>query len=200
MIHFIGYGGNVKILVSSLIVLISVYSFAESKKQIHQVQSFHKPGVEELRLVVLDNIVLNVELHAQAQNIVGFEHKANSETDKKKVIEVYNKLKDPAAVLDVPKAADCKVNQYVIEGEVFENVPGIPQFRETKNNETQESDRREAKVTYSLQCFKWAQLKGLKASVFKTFPDLKQLHVTTTLKDSQPSKQITPKDVQVPGF
>ena len=76
----------------------------------HGSLSAHEHGVAQLN-VALDGNSLELELHSPAMNLVGFEHKAQSDQDKKAVEMAKQQLANPITLFGIPAAAGCKVSK-----------------------------------------------------------------------------------------
>ncbi len=85
----------------------------------HRQHDAHVHGHAQLNLVVSGQ-TLQVELETPSNNLLGFEHQAKSEKDKKTLREALAVLNDPSKWLRPAAAAACKLQDMDIESALLE--------------------------------------------------------------------------------
>jgi hypothetical protein len=140
----------------------------------------HAHGVAEINIAV-DGGKADVEFRAPAENVMGFEHEAKSEIDKKKrdaALRTVRTKMQQMVVFDLKLG--CKLSEVktvVVEepGEPGETQPGKNAHAQKDQKKT--AEHREVRATYSVACDK--PLPGSRATfgVYKVFPALHEIKV-----------------------
>jgi hypothetical protein len=146
------------------------------KKRHHKA---HVHGSGELTLVT-DNNDLVIELHAPADDMVGFEHMPKSKEDKEKVASAIKMLKDSSAIFEIPSTAKCT-----------EQKPAVVET-ELTDQKHKHRDHTEFEVTYSFSCSDVGQLSYLTVLAFKKFSGMKSLKAQGVTATGQFSAKLTP--------
>ncbi len=192
-----------KIRIAFCIIFFASLVSANKEKVVshheHRANSAHEHGSGEFNVVLAEK-TLSVELHTPAESLVGFEHKAKSDNDKKKVSDIYKKLKDEQNVLMMPSSANCKLAKFEVEGEIFEDIPGLNVVSEEHEHGDHQDGHSDIEVRYVFECTNVANLKGMKVSLFKTLKNLKRLKVQTVINDKQNSADLLNETQPLPGF
>ncbi|MDJ0834176.1 MAG: DUF2796 domain-containing protein [Gammaproteobacteria bacterium] len=103
------------LLLSSLLMIQPVV--AEDQ---HRQHDAHVHGHAQLNLVVSGQ-TLQVELETPSNNLLGFEHQARSEQDKKTLQQALAVLNDPSKWFQPDAAASCKLQDIDIESALLES-------------------------------------------------------------------------------
>jgi predicted small lipoprotein YifL len=77
-------------------------------------QQAHEHGVADLR-VALEGSTLLVEFESPLANLVGFEHVARSDAERKAIADLDKRLRAPAGLLGLPAAAGCSLKEVELE-------------------------------------------------------------------------------------
>lgn len=102
----------------SLLVLLLIQPV--SAQQEHRHHDAHVHGHAQLNLVVSGQM-LQVELASPSNNLLGFEHRARSEQDKKILQQALAVLNDPAQWLRPAASASCQLQDIEIESTLLES-------------------------------------------------------------------------------
>lgn len=92
------------VIASTLSLLFPATLAAETERQ----HGAHEHGVSQLK-IALDGKLLQFELEAPGSDIVGFEHEAEDDAQKKSIKSALSMLGDPMSIFDFPAAAGCSV-------------------------------------------------------------------------------------------
>ena len=161
---------SVSLGMAVVFALVHVGAAAE-KRQLEA----HVHGVAELNIAV-EGVKATVEIRAPAENIVGFEHEARSESDKKKrdaALALLRSRADQMVVFD-PKLR-CKSSE--MQTTVTEDADGHGKQKPASKPQQMRGEHREVLGTFSVACA--APLAGskVKFAVSKVFPEIHELKV-----------------------
>jgi hypothetical protein len=150
----------------------------------------HEHGVGRLN-AALDGQTLELELESPAMNLVGFEHAANSDADKAKVAAVRALLEKPLVLFNLPKAADCVVENQELESPLFGDAPAAD---DEDAKDEHHHDHSEIHAHYQFTCATPAALKTLDlANIFNTFPATQKIQVQLISPNGQQGVEVTAK-------
>jgi hypothetical protein len=156
----------------------------------HSSLGAHEHGVGRLN-AALDGQTLELELESPAMNLVGFEHAANSDADKAKVAAVRAQLEKPLALFNLPKAADCVVENQELESPLFGDAP---EADDEDAKDEHHHDHSEIHAHYQFTCATPAALKTLDlANIFNTFPATQKIQVQLISPNGQQGVEVTAK-------
>ncbi len=149
----------------------------------------HEHGAARLN-VVLEDKVLELELESPAMNLVGFEHAANSDSDKAKVAAVRTQLENPLALFALAKAANCSESAQELESPLFGDKPT------SVHNEQGHS---EIHAHYTFDCETPEQLTTLDLSpLFKAFPATNRIQLQLIGPNGQQGIEATAAHASIP--
>jgi hypothetical protein len=117
----------------------------------------HEHGVSTLK-IALEGQTLEMELESPANDIVGFEHAPENESQKAKVENALALLKSEAGVFKTPSAANCKITDVSGEFEVEKDHAGFH-------------------VTWKIKCLNPGKIKNLETTFFQQFPKAEEIEV-----------------------
>ena len=153
----------------------------------------HEHGVGRLN-AALDGQTLELELESPAMNLVGFEHAANSDADKAKVAAVRAQLEKPLVLFNLPKAADCVVENQELESPLFADTPDADDDHDKDAKDEHHHDHSEIHAHYQFTCATPAALKTLDlANIFNTFPATQKIQVQLISPNGQQGVEVTAK-------
>ena len=87
----------------------------------HRSLAAHEHGAAQLN-VALDGNTLELALESPSMNIVGFEHAANSASDRAAAAKAEQHLQDPLVLFNIAPNADCKVVSVVLASPLFSSA------------------------------------------------------------------------------
>ena len=155
--------------IALLFILVDLAAAAEKRQ--HEA---HVHGVAELNIAV-EGTKATVEIHAPAENIMGFEHEARSDSDKKKRDAALALLRSKAdqMVLFDPKLR-CKSS--AMQTAVTEEHEEGQEKRAAKEQKVS-GQHREVQGTFTVACA--APLAGsrVKFGITKVFPEIHEVKV-----------------------
>lgn len=167
-----------------------VNDHVEHKHEDHEQHGTHEHGVAHLTIAV-GGTGLDIALETPAVNILGFEHQANSDQDKKTLEEQKTKLETPKALFSINDAAKCKpADTKVIS----------PLFKDHAKHD-QESHKEEAHndidANWSFKCENSKEIKSISVNLFSAFPKgFKQIKVDW-ISENSASTETLKKDAVV---
>ena len=132
--------------------------------------SSHQHGHVELR-VAIDGGTLSMEMEAPGENIVGFEHAAKTDEQKKAVAEAKAKLADAAALFTLTADAGCSLTSS--EAEIH-----------------QEGEHNAFEASYSFACDDIAKLSSIETKLFALFPSIEEIDVDYATAAGQGSVEL----------
>lgn len=165
------------VIASALSLLFPATLAAETERQ----HGAHEHGVSQLK-IALDGKLLQFELEAPGSDIVGFEHKAENETQKKSIQSALSMLGDPMSIFDFPVAAGCSVTASDAK---FETEHEEEHEGKKHDDHDDEEGHAEFHVSYSLTCTSPQSLANLGLKFFDLFPEAKELEVEAISNNGQ---------------
>ncbi len=143
----------------------------------------HEHGRAELNMAV-EGKELEVEFEIPGVDSVGFEHPAATAEDKAAVRRVSDTLSDPTALMVLPAAAGCEVEDVEVEAEGF--------------TESADHDGHGGfHAHYHFECSAIGKLDSVDVQVFKVFPALEHLDVQVVTGSGQRSMELEAGEASV---
>lgn len=188
---------------------VPALTFAEEKAHVH--------GQGQLNLAI-DGGELEIELIAPGADIVGFEHDANTAEDKAAVESAAAKLEDAMAILGIPAAAECILEEVEIESALLEDgdhdhddhkdehghkdddhddhahkdEDGHKDEHDHDDHDKKDGEQHaEFHAHYHFDCGAPAELTHLDLGYFKQFPNAEELDVQAITASGQISTELT---------
>jgi hypothetical protein len=174
----------------SILMVFAVPSFAKKKE--HRHHEAHVHGGATLS-IAFDQLKGKVEFKAASEGVLGFEHKAKSEKDKKKLSDVIAKFETSiGTMIKFDESIGCSFTK--------EKIEMASEKEEHDENEKGHSEHKgehsDFVANYSVDCKK--EIKGTKVTFdFTTFKGIKDLDVTLLVGDLQKSIEVKRKPVTV---
>ena len=149
--------------------------------------------------VAIEGKRVSMELEAPGADIVGFEHKARSKKQKAAVSKAKKSLKRLAKVVELPKAAGCKVMKVSVELHIegddhddhghkkkkAKHSHGHKHGHKKEAKKEAEESHSEFHAAYQLTCKSPENLVSLAFPYFKNFKGAKELEVSVVGPKSQ---------------
>ena len=117
----------------------------------------HEHGLGVINIVQDHNNLL-IELEMPGVDVVGFEYKAKSKTDKNKVDDALKVLKNPDNVIMLSQEGKCKL-------------------KKSKSIILEEKNHSEFRSEYSFSCKKVSNVKSIKINVFDKFKNSEKINL-----------------------
>ncbi len=137
-------------------------------------QSAHVHGVAHLAVAVdAQIIVMNLEM--PLENLVGFEHKPETELEKKTFARASQTLAQAGDLFQLSDAAGCTLTSKTIEMPTFEH-----------------GSHQDVDAQYQFHCTSISQLQSLKVTLFDTFEHIETLKTIYIDDERQLAKTLTP--------
>jgi hypothetical protein len=138
----------------------------------------HVHGVAEINIAV-EGAKATVEFRAPAESLMGFEHEAKSESDKKKrdaALEQLRTKKDQMVVFDPKlgcKSSDMKTAMVEEKGDHTKTQPGKDAHKDQKKS----GEHREVQGIFSVTCDKPLAGSRVRFGVSKVFREIQEIKV-----------------------
>ncbi len=132
----------------------------------------HEHGVSQLNIAVSGKRV-EIGLTSPGVDIVGFEHKPNTDAQRERVRSALAKLRQTPTVIELPSAARCE---------------------ETKTHahlEQESKDHAEFSVFLHFTCENPGALDHLEVTAFSTFPNIKEINAQAITPNGQFAAELT---------
>ena len=132
----------------------------------------HEHGVSQLNIAVSGKRV-EIEFTSPGVDIVGFEHKPNTDAQRERVRRALAKLRQTPTVIELPSAARCE---------------------ETKTHahlEQESKDHAEFSVFLHFTCENPGALDHLEVTAFSTFPNIKEINAQAITPNGQFAAELT---------
>jgi len=117
----------------------------------------HEHGVSTLK-IALEGQTLEMELESPANDIVGFEHAPENESQKAKIENALAVLKSKAGIFKTTSAANCQIKDVSGEFEVQKDHAGFH-------------------ITWKIKCLNPRKIKNLETTFFQQFPKAEEIEV-----------------------
>ncbi len=194
-------------LTSLIIVAAAVAAQPARAEEEHRELGPHEHGHGTLNIAVEAKRV-SMELEVPGMDIVGFEHAAESKTDKAAVETATGTLSDPLKLFKVPAAAGCKVAEANVkieaeheheheDGDHDHDAKGEGKDADHAKEEKEDHDHEEHEghnefhVTYALDCQKPESLTSIAFDYFKSFAGAQALTVNVVTAKAQNKYEVT---------
>ena len=170
-----------------VILLASPSTFAETHKA-------HVHGLAKVALAVETENTANIDLDVAGDSIMGFEHPAKSEKDKKTMADSFQKLKsDAASVIRFDPALKCVVTVKEVGLEKAEP-------KEVNSKEAAHGEHSDVNASYSVKCEKSLSGSKVQVGLIALFPKVKSatLEILTTKGQTQETVKSEHYSVTIP--
>lgn len=174
-----------KLLISSfsLLIPLGLSGAYANDHQSHEEHAAHEHGAASLTLAI-GTEGLEIMLESPAANLVGFEHAANTDEDKKKLAEAKTKLATGAELFRINPEATCTFKSVNIVSALLGNANAETTKEEAEAHDENKSKKEPAEhqhpedethhdmdVTWTFTCVKPAELKTISTKLFASFPE-----------------------------
>lgn len=146
----------------------------------------HVHGLVDMT-VVIDQNKLNISLDSPAMNMVGFEHKAETESDINKVHEVETTLKTTSKLFAI-RGADCEGEAAVVD------ISGLI----GSDDHDHEHHHADLEAQYQFSCDSTDNLTGIDVLLLKEFPAIERINVEWISNDKAGAAQLTQDNSSIP--
>lgn len=175
-------------LILSAIMLFSFSSFAKEKKE-HRHHEAHVHGGATLN-IAFDQLKGKVEFKAASAGVVGFEHAAKSEKDKKTVADMISNIDaNISKMIKFDSSLGC-----VFVKEKIEVVPEVDEDHNEKDHGKKHGEHSDFLASFNVTCAK--SVLGSKVTFdFTTLKKIKDLDVTVLIDSVQKTAEVKSKPV-----
>jgi len=167
------------------IAIILIMASTAGAQEAVRMRGTHQHGHGTVNLAIEGNTVL-IELHAPGADIVGFEHPARTEDDRKAVEQARTMLHDPLALFAMPSAAGCRVEKTTV---AMAGDAGHGQH-EQEHAQAGQDGHMEFHAEYALHCDRPAAIQRLDFPFFRLFPRSRELAVTVITDRGQMTYEV----------
>lgn len=204
--------GQVTAFLFGILLILVSGGWAVSETRQHGV---HVHGMGKLN-VAMESNELYLELISPAANIVGFEHKPETEKEKQTVEAAMAMLEKGDGVFIFTKKAECRLQESHIKGDVFdshhEEHDEHHDGKEDKHDDhhTAKEDKHdhhhadeavghddshsEIEATYRFRCARPENLKSIDVQLFSQFPMFEELDVQLLTTKGQTAVELSAKE------
>jgi hypothetical protein len=157
-----------------LLLLVSLSVAIAAEKRHHQA---HVHGVGEINIAV-EGVKATVEFRAPAESVMGFEHEAKSESDKKKRDAALEQLRAKGSQMLVfdPKLG-CKSSDMKTAIVETKESTKAQAGKETHKDQKKSGEHREVQGTFTVTCDKPLAGSRVTFGVSKVFRDIQEIKV-----------------------
>ncbi|MGJ3259613.1 MAG: DUF2796 domain-containing protein [Rhodospirillales bacterium] len=157
----------------------------------------HVHGAGEINVVVEGNDVL-MELTLPGADVVGFEHRAETDTDVAAVQDALETLENAGAIFALPAGAGCELAAAHAESSLLEEIESHGHKDDPKDGNRHEdghdAGHGDFGAFYEFTCAAPDALKDIEVRLFALFPSLKEVEVQAVTAKGQWAKELTPTD------
>ncbi|HPI41054.1 MAG TPA: DUF2796 domain-containing protein [Pseudobdellovibrionaceae bacterium] len=174
------------------VILTSLVVFADKKNE-HRHHEAHVHGGAVLN-IAFDQLQGKVEFKGASEGVLGFEHEAKTEKDKKKLSQVISQFESGmGSMVKFDASLGCVFSKEKIERVGEENHEDHENQNDDKHHHGEHSD---FVALFNVLCKK--EIKGTKLTIdFTQFKGVKDLDVTILVGDLQKSIEVQRKPVTV---
>lgn len=166
-------------------------------------QHAHEHGVADLRIAIEGSTLL-VEFESPMANLVGFEHAARNDAERKAVADLAKRLRSPDGLLALPAAAGCKLKEVELE------LPGADDHahhghKHGHNHDHGKQDAHahggehaDAYAAWEFGCKSAAALDAIEVKLIGAFPAIRVLRAETAGPRGQAASRIEQPAARLP--
>ena len=159
------------VLLATLVPVTAAYASDDHSHETRELGS-HEHGAAEMQIAI-EGSTVEIALELPGQNVVGFEHKAETDEQRAAVDEQTKVLEDVMTVLTVPEAAGCEVSSSEVEVHI-------------------EGDHSAFEAEYALNCTDVSAIDTIATSLFETYPSLEEIDVEYATPNGQGASELEP--------
>jgi hypothetical protein len=161
--------------------------------QEHRQLGAHQHGHGRLDVAIEGN-TLQAELEVPGADIVGFEHPATTDADKRKIAAARKELADPSSLLAVPAQAGCRLTsaKVAIEGE-----EASAHHEQKHAGHEGEAIHSEFHFAFAFDCASVTAITQINFPYFKKFPNAQELDVTLITNKGQKTFEVNRKTTRI---
>jgi len=177
---------NKPLLVTTLLLLIC--TVMQSKSIASQP---HTHGQADLTIII-ENEIVNIQLIAPAESLVGFEHSANTEKELRLLSKIKKRLSFPEKVIHL-QGGGCLINEINIDTsdltpdthKPYDNSSALS--KKTKRR----SDHAEITAQYIFHCKEVSQLTSASVDLFQNFNGIAHINAMWVSTKEQASRSLS---------
>jgi Protein of unknown function (DUF2796) len=176
------------VLAFSLPLLFAGKGIAAEKRRAES----HVHGVAEINIIVEGKRVV-VEFHAPAESVIGFEHEAKSDAEKKKRDAAIKRINDRFNELVVfDKKFGCQSQAGKVTIVQSDSSDGKDK-KQGQGDHKKGAEHREIRATHNFECQKDPAGSRVRFGVTKVFPEIQEIKIQV-LSDAKQSSVTIKKD------
>ncbi len=153
----------------------------------------HEHGVGTLNIAI-DATAVEIELIAPGADIVGFEHPATTQEDKKAVANAAESLEDGTSLFVFPSGAGCALVSSEVSSGLLEDGDDHDHDNSSESAEADHDDDEEHAefvAHYRFECTDAGALSNLVVNYFDRFPAARELEARAITPDGQRAAELT---------
>ena len=157
--------------------------------------SAHVHGIATLN-IALEDQRLELQLSSPAMNLVGFEYKPTSATDKQSVLDAERSLKNEQALFKLTEDAQCALSAISIDNDLTEHADEHDHTAHADDKD--EHPHSDIQVNYQFNCAAPSKLSGIDlAGFFKSFPLTEKVRIQLITADTQLGIELSHSDTSL---
>jgi len=180
-------------------VMLGVLLSQPTSAQTTQLDS-HVHGIARLNLVVTESEVL-AEFESPAINLVGFEHRAHSEQDKRQLATTLERLRQAEKFIFLPQQSGCKLNAAQVESthsKSDDHGHGDDHGDEHDDeHDDEQSTHSEIHAEYRFECRPGNPIKTIGIGLITEFPGIEKINYQLVSRSGQTGGQVTADQTEI---
>lgn len=180
-------------------------------------QHAHEHGVADLR-IAMEGSTLLVEFESPLANLVGFEHDARTDAERKAMADLTKRLRAPAGLLSLPAAAGCTLKEVELElpgadghahhdhkhdhGHKHDHAKkhdhGHKHHDHKHHDHAHGDEHADAYVAWEFACTSAAALDAVEVKLIEAFPAIRVLRAETAGPRGQAASRIEQPTARLP--
>ena len=166
-----------RLLGCGLSLVLATFALAEERRSEYQFTGAHEHGRANL-FVVMEREELQIEFQSPGMSLLGFEHDARTEGQKKELDRLHHLLEDERALI-ILKGGRCERLSVDVDMQGLE----LDEHEEKHNHN--EAEHSEIRVLYSFRCHESGQLNSIRLVLFEQFPALERVDAQWIVRSKQ---------------
>lgn len=176
------------------ISVVSQVAHADSSQEKTKQLGVHEHGLAELTIAIEGN-VLEMQFESPAINLIGFEHKANTDKDIEVVESTVSLLSEPRHLFSF-EGDQCSLIKKSVDASAILNV-NFDHEEEHAHEDEHEEEHNEIAANYQYNCESIKDLSSMTVSMFEPFPNTQQIRVMWVKESKQGATTLNSKNKTV---
>lgn len=175
-----------------LLLLLPLLVGSVATAQTERELDVHNHGEAYLDIAI-DGGQVAISMASPAANLVGFEHKPESDEQLTQIDNAKKSLEDYSNVFRLSEAAKCEA----LESDVHWTLDDAREHEEHAEHEEHGETHSEFEAEYLLSCSNMESLKSIEVLLFERFPAIEKIRLQTLFTNSQSADMLTPENSKI---